>query len=363
MTAFPRIADGTLLIYRLFDVADDIDLAQAEASTRGDSERLRLRGERAGYLDWPDRPLSIALGPRTIAFEDGTSLAVEAYVRLFAHGVASVRYEAPIPPSTGADGLAALVGRCADDPRIEAQARREADEVCGRLSRALDTPHASDLFETYAVVLVRRLEGGGCADVQGRELACVLLGEPTDLPLSAQTVADVTGRRFSWTDDDLCVLDWDTAFVVEPTGDLAVAHVLEVASAQLLEFRYYDAVFGEEILRVAAEVSRPRAGLAWLFLGRYGRVLRRVQNLVVETTEFVERVDNAVRVVGDLYLARVYRAAVERLRIPAWQADVEGRKSTAAQVAAMLRTEASGTFGHVLEATIVLLIVLEIGLA
>jgi hypothetical protein len=363
VTPFPRIADGRLLLYRLFDVADDIDLATAETASRGEGERLRLKGEREGFLDWPDRPLSVALGPRRLDLSDGRSLAAEAHVRLFAHGVASVRYEVPLAGGTDARSLAALVGACAEDPVVARDARREAEEVCRRLAPALAAPHASDVFETYAVVLARSLEGGGPADVDGHDLACVLLGERTDLELSPQTVTDVTGRRFAYTTHDLCVLDWDTAFVVEPAGDRSVADVLEVASAQLLEFRYYDALFEGEMLNVAEELSRPRAGLAWLFFGRYGRVARRVQNLVVETTGFVERVENAVRVVGDLYLARVYRAAVERFRIPAWLADVERRKHTAAQVATMLRTEAGGMLGHVLEGTIVLLIVLEILLA
>ncbi|NUN51985.1 MAG: hypothetical protein HUU06_04230, partial [Planctomycetaceae bacterium] len=195
------------------------------------------------------------------------------------------------------------------------------------------------------------------------DLARVLLGEPPGAGLSARTVEDVTRHRFSYGGDDLCVLDWDTALVVEPGGDRSVADVLELASAQLLELRWYDDLFEKEMMAVAALLGRPRAAFAWLFVGRYGRVTRRIQHRVVDSVEFISRVENAVRVVGDLYLARVYRAAVERFRVESWVAEVLRRQEVAARVATLLHDEADSALGHVLEATIILLIVWEIAMA
>src|SRR5687767_8385023 len=98
---FPRIADGTLLLYRLFDVAEDIDLDRAERLLAGEGARLKLAGERVGFLDLPERPLTVALGPREVALEDGTVLRGSAFVRIFGLGVASVRYEIPVPAGAG----------------------------------------------------------------------------------------------------------------------------------------------------------------------------------------------------------------------------------------------------------------------
>ncbi len=361
---FPRVQVGTLLLYRLFDVAEDIDLAAAEAALAGATERLRLAGERTGFLEVPERPLSVALGARELVLEDGTRLSGAAHVRLFAHGVASVRYEVPLPAGADAAQLARWVGAAADSAILERAARGEAREVEARLGAALHGPHESPLFETYAIVFVRALEAGASpADVAGTELARVLAGEPGDVALSAATVSQTTRHRFSYAEGDLCVLDWDSAVVVEPTGDRSVAHVLELATAQLLEFRYYDARFEGEILDVAQRLSRPRAGLAWLAFGRYGRVLRRVQDLVVDSAEFGTRVANAVRIVGDLHLARIHRAASERFRIPEWQEGVRRREATAVQVATLLRSESSALLGHVLEAAILVLILFEIVMA
>jgi len=358
------IADGRLLVYRLFDVADGIDLARAEAVLRGEGERLRLTGERPGFLALADPPLALALGTREVALPDGTSRSAASHVRLFAHGVASVRHEFALPPGADAAATAALVRALSDHPALERSARADARAICGRIGPAVDTPHETPVHETYTSVFVRALTPGlAPSAIAPSELAHVLLGEPPDVALSEQTISNATRHRFAYTEGDLCVLDWDSAFVVAPDGDRSVADVLELATAQLLEFRSYDAVFERELLAVTEGLRRRTRRFAWPYLGRTHRLARRLHRLVIESTEFVERVENAVTVVGDLFLARIHRAAVERFRIAQWQAGVLRRERAALEVAGLLKNEADTSLGHLLEGSIIALIVLEMAIA
>jgi hypothetical protein len=188
-------------------------------------------------------------------------------VRLFAHGVASVRYEVGLRAGGGPDDLAALVRWSAS--ALDEAARREADEVCRRLAPAIVGPHVGGVFETYHVVLATAIEEGASTDrVAGPALARILLGELPEARLSAQTERDVTRHRFAYAEDDLCVLDWDAAFVVEPSGDPSVPDVLELVSAQLLELRYYDERLEEELLGITSLLRGPRGPLGWVRLGR-----------------------------------------------------------------------------------------------
>lgn len=361
---FPSLEGGTLLLYRLFAVATDIDLDRAEGLLEGAGERLRLTGERLGFLDLPERPLSVDLGPRTLRLEDGAELPCSCLVRFFGMGIASVRHEIALPPGTGPGPLAALIRSAAESRVLERAARGEAEALAARLAPALRGPLASPLFETYAIAFARSLAGGAPPDAAaGPDLARILLGEPPSTDLAGRTVTDVTRHRFSYTSQDLCVIDWDAALVIEPSGDRSVADVLELAAAQLLELRLYDELFEKELVGVAELLGRPRAAFAWLFIGRYSRVARRIQHRVVNSVEFMARVDNAVRVAGDLYLARIYRAAVERFRLREWSAEVLRRQEVAARVSGLLHDEADSALGHVLEFTIVFLIVFEIWMA
>src|SRR5512138_1027417 len=94
------IADGAVLVYRLFDVADAVDLAKAEAAVSAPKSRLRLEGAQTGSaLEFPRPPLHLGLGPRDVPLASGTRRA-EASAHVFDYGVVSIRYHLPIAPGT-----------------------------------------------------------------------------------------------------------------------------------------------------------------------------------------------------------------------------------------------------------------------
>ena len=104
--------------------------------------------------------------------------------------------------------------------------------------------------------------------------------------------------------------------------------------------------------RVLEVINNP-----WIELGR-AVVLR-----LVELTEFAERVDNALKVIGDFYLARVYESAVRRFRIRAWQSSIDAKQALLAQAYGLVRGEVDARRSTVLELVVIVLIVLEVALA
>ena len=81
-------------------------------------------------------------------------------------------------------------------------------------------------------------------------------------------------QRFSYFEDDLAVLTWNAALVVEPVAeDTDVQYVLEFANAQLLELRFYDALLDAELPEDLHPRS-PRRGAASTCSGRgFSRLL------------------------------------------------------------------------------------------
>ncbi len=63
--------------------------------------------------------------------------------------------------------------------------------------------------------------------------------------------------------------------------------------------------------------------------------------------------------VGDFYLARIYRAAVRRFRVPTWQESVDRKESLVRQIYELLNGEVEHGRMFVLEFTIVVLILFE----
>ena len=120
--------------------------------------------------------------------------------------------------------------------------------------------------------------------------------------MTEDTRRNLLSRRFSYTDQDLTVLSWEAALVLEPAAaDQDVEFLLEFANAQLLELRVYDAYLDAELPQLYDRASLARRGPAALLVRRFEHVLAGLHTLVADTTEVVERVENGLKVTNDVY--------------------------------------------------------------
>jgi hypothetical protein len=312
-------------------------------------------------LEIPHPPIHLRLGRRQVPLASGPREA-EASLHLFEYGVASVLYKFPIAAGTSLDDLLPLAEELLVLPTaaLDAAARQEAEEICRALAPALERPHRWDGLETYLVFLVKAFDPPVPAGqvLESAPLARLLLGETSPTPLSGQESADVLKHHFSYLSDDLAVVDWNSAFLLEPSDVADIADLLEFATAHLLELRYYDALLDRELSGIYGEMQVGR--LERLFTRRYARLQRRTAALLLEISEMTERLENAVKIAGDFYLARLYQAAVRRFRLPAWQEDVLRKQRLLADVNRLLNDAADIRRGELLEITIILLILWEI---
>ena len=94
-----------MLVYRLFDVADAVDLARAEALAAAPAGRLKIdRAVSASAIEFPRPPLHLALGQRELDLPGGRVTAT-ATAHLFDYGVVSVRHAIPVEPGTTLEAL------------------------------------------------------------------------------------------------------------------------------------------------------------------------------------------------------------------------------------------------------------------
>jgi hypothetical protein len=362
-----RVEDGEVHVYRLFDIAEAVDLARAEALVTAPKSRLRLEGaQSATALDIPRPPLHLVLGPRTVTLGNG-SREVETSAHVFDFGVASILYKFPIAPGTALEELLPLAEELLSGTTaaLDAAARRETEELGRALAPALEGPHVWEGHETYQLVYVRSFDAAAPATelLASAPIAQLLLGETSTKPLSDAEQSDVLQQRWSYLEEDLAVVDWNSAFVVEPSGVQDIPDLLEFATAHLLELRFYDALLDRELNAIYDELARTGRTLAEIFTRRYRRLQRRTAALLLEISEMIERLENAVKIVGDFYLARLYQGAVRRFRLPAWQETVLRKQRLLAEVNALLGSSADTNRGQLMELAVILLILGELLLA
>jgi hypothetical protein len=360
-----RIADGTVFVYRLFDVADAIDLAAAEAAAGAPKSRLRLEGAQSGSaLEVPRPPVHLALGARGLPLPSGERSA-EASAHVYDYGVISILYRLPIPAGTSLADLVPLAEELFVDPTpaLDEGARAEADDLARALGTALERPHTWEGLESYQVFFVRRFSDGPvrALDLLAREpVPELLLGETSGVSLSPAERQEILSHHYSYLENDLAVFHWNSALVVEPSGVEDIPDLLEFATAHLLELRYYDALLDRELHRIYDEIEAGGSPVANVFTRRYRKLQRDTAALLLELSEMIERLENAVKIVGDFYLARVYQAAVRRFRLAAWQETVLRKQKLVADVNDLTGDAADTSRAELLELAIILLIVFEI---
>jgi hypothetical protein len=367
--AGPHIRSGRILALRLFDIAYGIDLRRAEAlwaaGAHGAGQRRRLSATPAKAVSFGVPPLVLPLGSVSLAL-DGASVQATATARLYDFGAVALALE------VAADDLdwAAFTARAdavdrASGPDAAAQPWPALlDAVRGAVAAALDRPAAALVEEDYLIAQVTAFADPMTAEalLGAVDLAPLLVGAQPH-PLSDGARADLLRPRFSWHVDDLVVLGWDRAFVLEPRAETDVVDVLEVANAQLLEMRFYDELLDAELPRMYELVAAARRGVRLVASRRYARLARQLNTLVAEVTEQTERVDNALQVTEDVHLARVYAAAMTLFRVPAVSAAVDRKLAVIRDTYRGLHEEASGARAELLEVAIVALIMLEIVLS
>jgi hypothetical protein len=231
-----------------------------------------------------------------------------------------------------------------------------------RMQPAIDRPATSPIVEDYTIFRIDRLTNDDGSRLDARSLSTnellPLLSTETRA-LSAEAQQELISRRFSYYADDLVVVTWDSALIVDPDrSDHDVEYVLEFANAQLLELRVYDAELDAELPVLYDRIEERRRVPA--VTRRYRPLLAEMQTRVADITEIVERAENGFKVVNDVYLARVYVAALEVFREQAWRRGIDRKLRIFRDTYAMLNAEAQAARGELLEVMIILLFIADI---
>ncbi|MDR3529860.1 MAG: hypothetical protein P4L90_04765 [Rhodopila sp.] len=365
-TISPEIASGAILAYRLFDVAYAIDLGKAEETwartVRTGSSRGRLTTTPAKAVAFGVPPVALGLGTVTLPLAGGPVQATVT-ARLYDFGVVSIALRVAVADLSWVaftQRLNAVDHAVGLDTALWTE---PLDRVRQGVGDALIRPAPSALEEDYVVGVVNAFSEPMTAEALLGRLDLVPLLSGEQRPLSEGARRDLLRHRYSYYTDDLVVLTWDRAFIYEPRGDADVIDVLEVANAQLLEMRYYDELLDAELPRMYDLVEATRRRWALPGARRFADLARRLYTMVAEVTELTEKVDNALQVTEDVYLARIYAAALELFRVATVSAAVDRKLAIIRDTYTALYDEAHASRSEVLEIIILVLIAVEIVLA
>ena len=358
----PIIQVAALHLYQLYDVAYSIDLEKARATLATPSARVRPVVTRGASIDIAQLPLELSMGAVEVAL-GGIAHNAILYARIYDLGIIAFRLVLLFRDEMTWQTAIDILSEAQTFPLVVSEAFERGLELLRKtLEPAMVRPNDVVRLEDYIIFVVERMGEGAAASRLARNswLLQAALGERKPLAHSMWSQA----TTLSYYEDDLILLTWSTAIMIESD---AVARddatlLLEFANAQLLSFRTYDADVERELERITPRLGR-LSRVRWPLLRTPHDFLSEVHTLIADITEHSGRVENALKVTEDVYWNRVYTAALQALRVEAWRTGIAETLDVLRQMAGLLHDEEQVTRSTLLEVLVVALIAVELVVA
>ena len=354
----PHITSGQVTAFFLFDVAEAVDLAAVRGLLGGAGQNARIAHRPAlpPYVQYQQPPVQVDAEALGLSPFDG----LQARFKIFDYGVVSLSLTRPFSGSW-ADLAATAQAQMTTAP-LDARAEAYCRHAVARVASALQEPRAVFLSEDYFVFAVTSLDAPTSAEAlvaaHGDDIARLLRGEVE--PLSVQERDEVLRHRLSYLASDLVVPTWNGAFVYDTEAGLAGAlEILEYANSQLLQFRYYDQRLDGELTRIYARLQTTRWFEAWIGR-RYTTAARELHSVLIDVNELTDRTENALKLVGDVYAARLLGLSAARLGLGAWKDSVRDKLKTLDDIYRFAVDQTAMDRGELLEFAIVVILVFEL---
>lgn len=357
-TASLTTVQGVCYAIFAYDVGLAIDLEACPRllATLTPRTSLRPTPRTPQYFAYRPSPLHLTQEVPAIPLGSYTSTSVD--IVLYDFGAISLTYHIPLHGALRQ--LIALSAVLHDNAPLLHDSRQRVADLLRTLRPAIQRPSIADFVEDYAIFHLTTLTPP-CAPEElltsaAQEVAQMLRVD--DQTLSGQEVQDALSHRLAYGLHDVAILDWHAALLCDQDAT-DVRAVLEFANVELLEMRYLDDQL-DHALDQAYNALSPRTG-RWGQASRTARAnLRQMAQMQVESAMLFEGVNNALKLVGDQYLARLYRLASQRFHLEEWDASIMRKLHTLESIYQKAVDRATEHRMEVLEWIIIVLIAVSI---
>lgn len=343
-----------LYIYRLADVTYDMDIPKL----RGSLKKLQFRPLRfsrftPAYLNFSIPPLQMEEKTWTTPM---INTPIKTQIKFFSLGSITIRFEIEIVGNDYDDLLSRAKSILNNTSSFDRKSRKLSTKLRAIIEKELEIKTYNGLEEDYAILWIQ--------DIYDPEKKALLI--PTaakflrneDRQLSSYEQSEAFKYHFSYTPQDITIIDWDRTVTIGMDLEDDVWDVLEYVNLQLLELRYYEKKLDKRLEEIY-QYSRAKQ-LPVIEFYKTQNLMQKTLGIFIEYSSLENRINNFLRLTGDEYLSRIYLAASARLNLNKTQENLKKRLDDTKDLYEMLSAELSSVRAEILEIIIIILIVFEI---
>jgi hypothetical protein len=161
-----------------------------------------------------------------------------------------------------------------------------------------------------------------------RLIAALLIEENKNLRLHDKQIKETLDKSFSFHENDMVIFDIDRCLILDPARDYEdIMLVTELANYELLELRTLDKILDKR-LDIAEDDMRVLLSKRRFSRRRIGSKVNELTRLRVDMTFLLENIENSSKIVGDYYLAGIYKHIGDLFRLDEWSKSVRNRLET-----------------------------------
>jgi len=208
-------------------------------------------------------------------------------------------------------------------------------------------------LETSSVLPAPEQRAEDWLNINRREVAALLAQEPDPEKLSDQEATESTNRYLSYYKNDLAVIDWDAALVIDEPADFPeLLYVMELANLHLAELEAYDRLLERALERSYRDLRGGR--------GRRRDIIFLLREIRVDLASFGDELANITKFIGDWHLARLHELIAGRFHLTEWHNTLDEKVRTLDNLYQFLQHDRSNRLMLILELTIVLLFIIDL---
>ncbi len=353
------LTPGRIFIYRVFDIGLDADLEKIQKNllSEGLPQRFKLsKAARAMIINNAPLSLNVEGGKyQVLEFE----FDYEVAAKIWHFGAISLSIQLLIPPQMAWQKLIDISCFLENDTKLHDLCVQKVRQLITQFNPARLVDIQWDVFEDYTLYFFKTLPGleSNALDIfQHYDVHRLILSENTET-LSDQVKKGITESAIQYSQNDLAIINWNSALIIEPTSSLDIPDTIEFALCQLLEMRYYDDLLDNRLAFLYSELEKKSLSL---WNNSSERLSKEAARRYIEISDTVESVENSLKVVGDFYLAQIFRTASARFRFNDWRESVDQKLSNLAEITKLLTSELNERRNLLLEIVIIVLISIEL---